>query len=96
MKQSRPNRRLFSKNDIYQREICSIIKIPKIVTVFSAYIPIDFCDNPVYNICAGRDALYTCVTELTFKRHVMSSVIGPPVAVFFIYGGDYEYICIFR
>jgi len=31
-----------------------------------------------YNIIAGRNTLYTYETELTFKRHVMSSAIGEP------------------
>lgn len=39
-----------------------------------------------YNIDTGRDALYTCDTELTFKRYVISSVIGSRLraALFFV------------
>lgn len=38
-----------------------------------------------YNIVAGRDALYTRVTELTFKRHVMSPATGSRLrAAFFV------------
>nr|DAW03142.1 MAG TPA: hypothetical protein [Caudoviricetes sp.] len=37
--------------------------------------------------------LYTCVTELTFKRHVMSSAAGTAERRFFCYQGDfYEHI----
>ena len=32
-----------------------------------------------YNNIAGRNALYTRVTEFTLKRHLMSSVVGPPL-----------------
>lgn len=34
---------------------------------------IDNIVNDVYNIIAGRDTLYTCETELAFKRYVISS-----------------------
>jgi len=37
-----------------------------------------------YNNIAGRNTLYTCETELTFKRHVMSSVTRPPYGGFLI------------
>ena len=40
-----------------------------------------------YNGIADRDMLYTCETELTFKRHVMSSDAGPPFGGFFYYKG---------
>nr|DAY90842.1 MAG TPA: hypothetical protein [Caudoviricetes sp.] len=39
-----------------------------------------------YHLIAGRDTLYTHETELTFKRHVMSSDMGPPIGGFFITG----------
>ncbi len=48
---------------------------------------IDKLNKLLYNNIAGRDTLYTCVTELTFKRHVMSSVTGPPSGGFFLLGG---------
>ena len=31
-----------------------------------------------YNKGAGRDTLYTHDIELTFKRYVISSIMGPP------------------
>ena len=46
--------------------------------------PIDKSKKIAYNNIAGRNALYTHVTELTLKRHLMSSVVGPPLGGFFI------------
>ena len=48
-----------------------------------------------YYIVADRTMLYTYATELTFKRHLMSSGIGPPQGGFFLPGDDYEPICIY-
>lgn len=54
---------------------------------------LDICNEITYNIDADRDMLYTCVTELTFKRHVMSSAAGTAERRFFYYQGElYEYI----
>ena len=39
----------------------------------------------VYNIDAGRNTLYTRVTEFTFKRYVISPVAGTPSGVLFLY-----------
>lgn len=39
--------------------------------------------------------LYTCVTELTFKRHVMSPVTRPLKAVFFRIWGDFMNIFVY-
>lgn len=39
---------------------------------------IDFFIISAYNIDAGRDVLYTCVIELTFKRYVISPTTRPP------------------
>ena len=36
----------------------------------------NICKFVAYNINAGSDTLYTCVTELTFKRHVLPSHTG--------------------
>ena len=45
---------------------------------------VDKLQRIVYNINAGRNTLYTRVTELTFKRHVVSSAARTPSGVFFI------------
>ena len=49
-----------------------------------------------YNIVAGRSTLYTYLTELTFKRHVMSSGVGgrgPVEGPLFLYlGGIHGYL----
>lgn len=44
---------------------------------------IDIFENFAYTISADRDMLYTCVTELTFKRHAMSSATGAASRRFF-------------
>ncbi len=49
-----------------------------------AFRNIDNLHITVYNNIAGRNTLYTRVTELTFKRHVMSSAARTPSGVFFI------------
>ena len=50
-----------------------------------------------YTNSADRDMLYTCITELTFKRHVMSSAAGTAIWRFFSYIGDFNGDnCIFR
>ena len=41
-----------------------------------------------YNNNAGRNTLYTRVTELTFKRYVISSAARTPSGVFFIIGAN--------
>ena len=46
---------------------------------------VDFHADIVYNIIAGKDALYTHDTEFTFKRHVMSSVMRTAVRRFFFF-----------
>lgn len=43
-----------------------------------------------YTVGAGRNALYTRVTELAFKRHVMSSATGSRLrAAFFVRGVEF-------
>ena len=46
-----------------------------------------------YNIIAGRNTLYTYETELTFKRHVMSSAIVEPPHGCFSYCIESEKRC---
>lgn len=46
-------------------------------------IIIDFFFNISYTIGAGRYPLYTRLTGLTSKRHVMSPALGPPIGRFF-------------
>jgi len=45
---------------------------------------IDFFIISAYTNIAGRDTLYTCETELTFKRYVISSDTRPPFGGYFI------------
>ena len=42
------------------------------------FLNIDKNKKITYTIYAGRDTLYTRVTELTFKCHVLAPVMGPP------------------
>lgn len=44
---------------------------------------IDFYTKIAYYNFAGRDTLYTCESELTFKRYVISSDTGLPLWQFF-------------
>lgn len=46
-------------------------------------ILLDIFINLAYNNIAGRNALYTCVTELTLKRYVMPPVTGTAIWRFF-------------
>lgn len=48
---------------------------------------IDKLSAILYTINAGRDTLYTRVTELTFKCHLMAPATGPPEGGFLRYGG---------
>lgn len=57
---------------------------------------VDFFKDIAYTYIAGRDTLYTRVTELAFKRHVMSSVMGPPSGGFFYEKVKHEHLCILR
>ena len=39
---------------------------------------VDKNQNIAYTISAGRDTLYTHITEFTFKCHVLAPAVGPP------------------
>ena len=55
---------------------------------------IAFLQYKSYNNSAGRNTLYTRVTELTFKRYVISSATRSPQGDFLFFRGNelYEYI----
>ena len=47
--------------------------------------PLTFFLKTAYNNIAGSNTLYTRVTEFAFKRHVMSSGMGPPLGGFLLF-----------
>ena len=49
----------------------------------------------MYNIVAGRNALYTHDTEFTFKRHVMSPVMRAAVRRLFSFKEVCQWIYLF-
>ena len=60
-------------------------------------IGIELYEFNAYNNSAGRNTLYTRVSELTFKRHVMSSDTRPLLKWFFFrMAVQYEYLYLFR
>lgn len=66
----------------------------KLTKIFSKII--DMSTKVAYNINAGRNTLYTRVTELRFKRYVISSAARTPSGVFSFYWRiHYEYLCLF-
>lgn len=46
------------------------------VKIFSSSI--DKIKKVTYTKIAGRDTLYTHITEFTFKCHVLAPAVGPP------------------
>ncbi len=56
---------------------------------------IDKSEKNAYNIIAGKIALYTRVTELTFKCHVLAPATGkPPKGGFFLRRSKWIYLYI--
>ena len=92
---SGPNYILFS-DTLYEMAVVddeAYYEIPVVATRACAYdrnVAVEVID-------AGSNALYTRVTELTFKRHVMSSATGSRLrAAFFVHEVSlYEYLCLF-
>ena len=44
---------------------------------------IDKTEHMAYTKVAGRDTLYTHITEFAFKCHVLALAVGPPKGGFF-------------
>lgn len=63
----------FSNNLYFLREVQTFF------TVSGFFCPVDILKYLAYTKSADRDMLYTCITELTFKRHVMSSAAGTAI-----------------
>nr|DAP78566.1 MAG TPA: hypothetical protein [Caudoviricetes sp.] len=63
----------------------------KILSINCQYIDNRF--KNCYYILADRNMLYTRSTELTFKRHVMSSDAGPPFGGFFTIREKHGFVC---
>lgn len=61
--------------DIYSQRI--IVDFKKGKTKF-VNKTIDNIHEVAYNRFAGRDTLYTHITEFTFKCHVLAPAVGPP------------------
>lgn len=55
-----------------------------LITYYFVQKVIDKLSTILYTISAGRDTLYTRVTEFTFKCHLMTPATGPPKGVFYV------------